>query len=305
MSAVPRRLGRVVVLSERRTERASVDPALSGAIGGRSIGVHFQPILARPHGRGVWRVHGVEALVRAWSARGVPLRPDRFLPGIARAGLLDRLFWFVLAESVATLRRWDAEGLRLALSVNLHAGALQDDRFPALLAEFLDAACVDPRRLTLELVETAPIADLRRAGANLRRLRAAGVRAALDDFGAGFSTPMRLQHLECDELKIDRELVRGLEQSDEQRCVVESLVGLAHARGIEVCAEGVETAAALHLVEMYGVERVQGFHVARAVDAAELPAVAAGWRARAITVVEAPDAQLTLPGLGGFGWVEA
>lgn len=301
MTALPRRLGRVVVLSEKRAERASggaPDPALEELLLGRTLGVAFQPILERCRTTGAgWQVVTAEALVRAHGDGAAALRPDRLIPLIERAGLMHRLFLFVLAESIAAARAWDRDGCSLDVAVNLHVGALLDDALPAFVADVLDAAAFPRPRLTLEIAERAPIADLKRASANLARLRRTGVRVALDDFGAGFSTTTRLAWLECDELKIDRALVHGLEHSEEQRCVLEHLVELAHSRGMLACAEGVETQAALGLCAAFGCDRVQGYHVARPLAADLVPGIAAEWGrqppgddARTVT-------QLPLPGL--------
>jgi len=301
---MPRRLGRVVVLAERRGLRANASgTALDNLLGGRSLGVYYQPILARrvgADGIGRWRVVGAEALVRAGDG-GTLLRPAQFLPEVERAGLLSPLFQFVLAESLAAMLEWQRDhGLTLGVGVNLHTSALLDDALPGLLAGLLDAAGVAPSRLTLELTEHAPIADLRQAAVNLGRLRRAGVRAALDDFGAGVSTATRLAALECDELKIDRALVQGLEHSDEQRCVVESLIELAHGRGMSACAEGVESHAALRLLAAFDCDRVQGFVVARPAPAAAFIERAREWEARALFTGIAEDRQLPLPGFGAI-----
>jgi EAL domain-containing protein (putative c-di-GMP-specific phosphodiesterase class I) len=302
MTAMPRRLGRVVVLSERASRGANAEPAFDGPLGGRTLAVHFQPMLAR---RGAaWRVDGAEALVRAYGDRRPALRPDRLLPAVERAGLMDRLFLFVLAESLTAVREWERAGLRLGVAVNVHAGALLDDGLPDLLSGLLDAADIAPTRVTLEITEQAPLADVARAAANLRRLRAAGVRAALDDFGAGWSTPERLARLQCDELKLDRALVRGLEHCEEQRAVVESLIDSAHSRGMAVCAEGVESMAALRLLEVYGCDRAQGFLVGRPGEASALPAAVGRWAAVGARTDDS-IVQLCLPGLGLAGAAEA
>lgn len=305
MSALPRRLGRVVVLSEQRAARVAPptqDPALEELLLGRTLGVLFQPILERrrAHGGGAWHVSAAEALVRAHGEGAGGLRPDRLLPIVERAGLMHRLFLFVLAESLAAARTWERDGRALDVAVNLHVGALLDDTLPHFLAELLDAAAFAPQRLTLEITESAPISDLKRASTNLAKLRRTGVRVALDDFGAGFSTTTRLAWLECDELKIDRALVNGLEHSEEQRCIVEHLVDLAHSRGMVACAEGVETATALGLLAAFGCDRAQGYHVARPIAAELVPGVASDWLRRQPAVEPRVVTQLALPGLA-FG----
>ena len=257
----------------------------------------FQPIVERRRrAEGLrWQAVGAEALVRAHSGHGTTLRPDKLLPLVQKAGLMHRLFLFVLAEGLAAVRQWDRCGVSVNLSVNLHVGALLDDAFPRFLSGLLDAADFDPRRLTLELTESSPIADLKHASTNLKALRREGVQFALDDFGAGFSTTTRLAWLECDELKIDKALVYGLEHCEEQRCIVEGLVQLAHSHGMKACAEGVETEAVLQLLGTYGCDRVQGFHVARPMPASEITPFARQWGAEVAACTVADD-QLCLPG---------
>jgi EAL domain-containing protein (putative c-di-GMP-specific phosphodiesterase class I) len=302
---MPRRFGRVVTLAQRGEPRAAAAvPALDAVLGDRRLGVLYQPILHCEAGRdGLcrWRVERAEALVRAADAV-TTLRPAQFLPAVERAGLMPSLFQFVLAEALSALIVWQRDfGLAVGVGVNLHSAALADDELPALLAGLMDVAGIAPSRLTLELTETAPIADLRHAARNLARLRRAGVRVALDDFGAGFSTTTRLDWLECDELKIDRALVLGLEHSDEQRCVVENLIAMAHARGMSACAEGVESHAALRLLGAFGCDRAQGFLVARPAPAASFVERVRDWHARPElgAVAAAGERQLPLPGFAG------
>ena len=302
MTTALRRLGRVVLLSERRAAKAATwGPELDRMLAGRTLGVAFQPILRRLSSGAHdsrWRIAGTEALLRARADRRPALRPDKLLPVIARAGLMHRVFQFVLAETLAATRTWEREaGLRLDLSVNLHATALLDNDLPRFLLELLDAVECTPQRLTLELTESAPIADLQRAAANARLLRRSGVRLALDDFGVGFSTATRLAWIECDELKIDRAVVRGMEHCEEQCYLVEHLLTLAHAHGMTACAEGVETEAALQMLGALGCDRVQGYLIARPVEAHVIPALTREWCARGAVWRPSGSVQMSLPGL--------
>jgi EAL domain-containing protein (putative c-di-GMP-specific phosphodiesterase class I) len=301
---MPRRFGRVIVLSRRSRRGTGRDSALETLLGGRTLGICYQPILARrvgADGIGRWRIEGAEALERAGGVDPV-LRDAPFLPGVARAGLRPPLFGFVLAEALAALLAWQRDfGLALGVGINLHATALLDDTLPQLLEGLLAAADVAPSRLTLELSGSEPIADPARAAANLRRLRRAGLRAALDDFGAGSLTATRLAALECDELKIDPALVRGFEHRDERCALIESLIELAHDRGMSACAEGVETLAALRLLGAFGCDRVQGLVIARPAPAAAFIESVREWEARALFTGAAENPQLPLPGSGSGG----
>ena len=299
MSSIARRLGRVVTLADSpRTPVVSPVDALAEVMVGRNLAVAFQPIVARtPAGdHEHWQVDGIEALVRARACNGSVLRPDRLLPAIARAGLLQPLFMFVLAESLATWRALRQQGFQLGLSVNLHAQALQDDDLPRTILSLLEVTGVDPERFTVELTESGPIADLGRAARNIWRLRRARVRVALDDFGSHFSTQTRLDCLEVDEVKIDKSLVFGLECMDEQRRIVEHVVELAHQRGMTVVAEGVETHASLDLLGSLGVDRAQGYLLGKPQFEAQLPPVLRRWGRAAEIDVFCSHSQLSLPG---------
>ncbi len=296
----PARRASVVLLSAR--EAAPTPAATLARATGRPLGVLFQPIITRESGAdGLcrWSYAGAEALVRAESGRGLTVRPDQLLPVIERQGLMPTLFDYVLGEALEAIILWQRSGAtRLGASVNLHAGALLDERLPDALAARLDVAGVSPARLTLEISESAPINDLKRAARTLSRIRRLGVRVALDDFGAGFSTATRLDWLECDELKIDRALVSGLEYSHEQRCVVENLVTLAHTHGMAALAEGVETEAALEILCELGCDGAQGFLVARPMASIRVAGGARDWQERAGAALMARERQLALPGFG-------
>lgn len=297
MSAVARRLGRVVSLSEPRRVR-SASPELVDVLAGRRLSVAFQPIVARRHDgeRQRWCVDGVEALLRAHAPNGTMLRPDRLLPAIERAGLVQPLFLFVFAESLTAWRTMRDRGINLSLSVNVHAEVLQDDTLPSTICSLLQMAGVPPESFTLELTESRPIVDMPRAARNLWRLRRHRVRVALDDYGSGFSTQTRLDCLESDEIKIDKTLVLGIEHVDEQRRIVEHLVDLAHRRGVHVCAEGVETQAALDVLGALGVDRAQGFLIGRPQFVETLAHVIQAWGPGCDLGATAENPQLELPG---------
>lgn len=300
MTSVARRLGRVVTLNEcRPSTEPSATEALSEVLSGRHLAVAYQPIVTRvPAGdHEHWAIDAIEALVRARANNGCVLRPDRLLPAVARAGLMQPLFTFVFAESLNAWCTLRAGGIRVALSVNLHAEALQDDDLPRTILSLLELTGIAPERFTIELTESGPISDLHRASRNLWRLRRHRVRVALDDFGSRFSTQTRLDCLEADEVKIDKALVFGLEQNEEQRRVVEHIVQLAHARGMTVVAEGVETRSCLDLLGSMGVDRAQGFLIGRPQFESQLPVLLRRWGSGEACDVANDHAQLSLPGL--------
>lgn len=305
MSSIARRLGRVVALSEPR-RCAAVAADLADVLAGRHLSVVFQPIAARRREGGSerWCIDGVEALLRGHTPAGSVLRPDKLLPAIERAHLVKPLFLFVFAESLTNCCQLRARGLRVALSVNVHAEVLQDDSLPGTICSLLEMSGVPAQDFTLELTETGPIVDMPRAAANLRRLRQAQVRVALDDFGSGFSTHTRLDCLEADEIKIDKALIVGVEHADEQRRIVEHVVSLAHARGMRVCAEGVETPAALETLGGLGVDRAQGYLIGRPQAGEALVRTLRAWGRECARTQGGGHPQLSLPGFAECSFAE-
>jgi EAL domain-containing protein (putative c-di-GMP-specific phosphodiesterase class I) len=152
-----------------------------------------------------------------------------------------------------------------------------DATLPGRIFDIIEAADFPARRLTLEVTESDPIKDIRRARLNVRALRRIGIQIALDDFGTGFSTATRLELLECDELKIDRKLVEGMEHHEEQRLVIRELIDFAHARAVTVCVEGIETRAALKMVDEFSCDRVQGYLIGRPGPPPSIPELVRRW----------------------------
>ena len=139
----------------------------------------------------------------------------------------------------------------------------------------LEADGGDPERLTVEITETAAIADLERAQVFADALRAMGVRLALDDFGAGFSSFQHLTRVHFDEIKIDGEYVRTLADNKTHQVLVRSLVDLARGLGKEITAEFVSDDRTIELLRSYGVHWGQGFHLGRPAGLEELGLTAA------------------------------
>lgn len=261
-------------LAQLHDERAEVHEVLRE----RTLPIAFQPVVSRV-ADGTWTVTGVEALVRPPFGAAHAWTTASFLDAAARHSAMDALFEHVLDYGLAQIQEWDSLGLQLRLAVNLHAEALGDARLARTVGDALARHRVRAERLLLEIGERTPIADLDRSELSITCLRALGVRLAIDDFGAGLGSLTRVDLIECDELKLDRALVTGLEHSAELRRAVANAVAHGHARCLKICAEGVETAATLELVGALGCDRAQGFHIGPAVAAADVAALAYAWDA--------------------------
>ena len=155
--------------------------------------------------------------------------------------------------------------------------------------------------LQIEVLETIALNDIDNVREVIEQCRKIGVGFALDDFGSGFSTQARLDCLECDEIKIDKGLVLGIEHVDEQRRIVEHMVELAHARGMSVCAEGVETQAALDILGSLRVDRAQGFLIGRPQFESTLAQALRRWGTGRDLDATGDHPQLVLPGFHDTG----
>ena len=205
-------------------------------------------------------IDGVEALIR-WDHPALgPITPDCFVAKAERSGQILALTEWTLHQAVHDQKALAAAGHDMSVFVNISGCLLGDEGFDDRLLEIVGPAT---SRIGLEVTETAVIDKPGRALAQLRRFADAGIRIAIDDFGAGMSSLTYLKQMPAHELKIDRTFISGISRSHRDPLIVRSTIDLAHALGLEVTAEGVETLAALALLRVMGCDLVQGFLIAR------------------------------------------
>src|SRR5258705_459987 len=198
--------------------------------------------------------------------------PLSFIPLAEETGLILPLGRWVLETACRQARAWHDEmpGSELVMSVNLSARQFPQpdlvDQISAILAE----TGLPPQLLELEITETV-LMDQSEAGTRaLRALRELGVQLVLDDFGTGYSSLSYLKHLPLDTIKIDRSFVNGLDDDDANMPIVQAVIALAHGLGIDVVAEGIETAAQLARLRTLVCDRGQGYFYARPMPPEEL-----------------------------------
>jgi diguanylate cyclase (GGDEF)-like protein len=240
-------------------ERLGLLAELREAIQDGQLVLHYQPKV----NVGSDRVLGVEALVR-WNhpTRGL-LPPSEFVPLAERTGAIGDLTRWVLDTAIAQCAAWREAGLDLAVAVNLAAPNIVDSGLPDLVEELLRRWDVPGDRLECEISEHTVMADPHRALDVLERLRSFGVRLSLDDFGTGHSSLAYLKRLPLDEVKIDRSFVMGMAEDSNDAAIVRSTIDLARHLGLEVVAEGVETAAILRDLADLSCDVAQGFYLSR------------------------------------------
>jgi EAL domain-containing protein (putative c-di-GMP-specific phosphodiesterase class I) len=240
------------------------------------LSLHYQAQVACASGHLV----GMEALVRWWHPERGLIGPDQFVALAEQSGLISQLTRWVLRAALSQSAGWHAFDDGVGLSVNLSSHDLIDERLPEFVASQLERWRVPGRRLTLEITESALLADPGRAVDVLTQIRQLGVRVALDDFGTGYSSLSYLKEWPVDEVKIDRSFVHNLVADQRDRAIVRATIDLAHSLGLEVVAEGVEDATSLRLLGEMGSDRAQGFYIARPLPPSELVMWYRAYRAR-------------------------
>lgn len=211
---------------------------------------------------------GIEALARWIRADGSIVMPSDFVPLSEEMGISDLLFETVLTDVCNEVAVWrDLEGWRVPVSVNLSAHQLRNADLVSLVKRILANKQIDRELINLELTETALLEDLTLAQPILNDLSAFGVGIHIDDFGTGYSSLSYLAELPVRTLKIDRSFVSKLVGSDSNARVVQAIIALGKAMGLEIVAEGVETDQQYAIVRKLGCDLVQGYFIAKPMPA--------------------------------------
>jgi len=210
------------------------------------------------------QIVGIEALVR-WQhpERGV-ISPTEFIPLAEETGLIVPIGEWVLRTACKQAMVWQAASKRqVRVAVNLSAKQFKDENLAQIVLSALHDSGLSSDLLELELTESTLMDDARATMATLEQLRGIGVYLSIDDFGTGYSSMNYLKRFDVRALKIDRSFISGLPADSENAAITRAIIAMAHGLKMAVVAEGVETAAQLSLLEQYGCDLVQGYHLGR------------------------------------------
>ena len=238
------------------------DTMLETVIAHEGIDVLYQPLIEPRTGR----IVGAEALARS----AIVPNATALFARAAAAGLNERLSRLVQRKALRCAAVWEGPLKDLRLSINLLPEDISRDGFETWLLGEIDAAGIDPERITVEITESALLVDQNAVVERLARLREAGIRIAVDDFGTGYTSLAYLTTLPLDMLKIDRGLIADIVGGSRDRIVVKALIQLAGDLGLQVVVEGVESTAQLALLVEWGCDLYQGFLGAGALTHEEL-----------------------------------
>jgi diguanylate cyclase (GGDEF)-like protein/PAS domain S-box-containing protein len=262
-------------LHQQNSNRLELSYELRQAIENDQLTVYYQPLVNLE----TRCADHVEALVRWIHPERGMLPPSEFIGLAEQTGLIEPLTLWVLRAALRQVKAWRDGGLDLDVSVNVSAWCFQDPHLVEAIAQQLRAQDVSAACLTLEITESTFMMDPDRAMRTLTALHEMGVRITIDDFGTGYSSLSYLTHLPIDGIKIDRSFVRTMSHDiRESTVVVRSVIDLGHNLGLEVVAEGVESARHWQTLAGMGCDMAQGYYMSRPIPGEHIPAWMEEWR---------------------------
>jgi PAS domain S-box-containing protein len=246
------------------------------ALASREFCLAYQPIVELPSRR----VTAVEALIRWKDPHFGWVSPGEFIPAAERTGQIEQVGEWVIGEICRSAKHWWTDPLMPQIHFNLSPRQLRSHSLISRSIEAILEADLDPTRLTAEITETALSTNTGELD-TLTRLRNAGLRIAIDDFGKGYSSLSRLKDLPVATLKLDRSFLVDVPQDAEAAALVEAMIVLAKSLGMDTVAEGVENQRQLDFLIEQGCPHAQGYFIGRPVPVTELPDILLRARTRA------------------------
>jgi len=247
-------------------EQLNLQSDLRRAIQAGQLELHYQPKVDAKRGR----ISGVEALLRWHHPERGMVSPAVFIPIAERYGIINELGDWVIEEVCRQMQAWADEGVRMRVAINLSVHQLRQDDIVSRIDQALARHAVEASQLLCEITESVAMEDIRATQRAFEGLERIGVYLSIDDFGTGYSSLSYLRQLPARQLKIDRSFVKDLEGSDDARAVVDAVIRLAHALGLRVVAEGVETAGQRDILLGLKCDELQGFFFAQPMNAGTL-----------------------------------
>jgi diguanylate cyclase (GGDEF)-like protein len=247
-------------------ERNELLRDLRQAVEGKQLELFYQPKIDARSGQ----VTAAEALLRWHHPTRGTIPPSVFIPLAERHGLIGALGNWVIEDACRQARVWRERGLKMRLAINLSVFQMRQNDLVERIQAALKRHGVNPSRLTCEITESVAMEDTQVTQRTFERLGQAGIHLSIDDFGTGYSSLAYLRRLPATELKIDRSFVSDLETSADARAIVDAVLKLAHAIGLKVVAEGVETTKQRDILLQLGCDEFQGYLFARPMSARAL-----------------------------------
>jgi predicted signal transduction protein with EAL and GGDEF domain len=244
-------------IGQKRRRILAIEQSLVGEIenGLEGFSLAFQPIVDKNG-----TLQGAEALLRWNSTQLGPIPPDEFIPVAEKYGQIQILGLWVVYTAATVAKRWTRTDQPIPIiSVNVSAVQLLDPEFANRFGDLLETLGVDPSLFRIELTESVIVSDPKLAKTTLQMLKDRGVKLLIDDFGTGFSSFAYLHQLPISTIKIAKEFVDTIVDSENSRAIIRSIIQVAHSIGGTALAEGVETEAQFERLVEDGCDYFQGF----------------------------------------------
>ena len=245
---------------------STLEVELSRALAKKEFLLHYQPQMNLR----TKEVIGMEALLRWHHPYQGLIGPNHFIPQAEENGMIIPIGEWVLRAASKQAKYWEKQGFPTPhVAVNLSARQIHQGDLPTLIQDILHGSHLEPEHLKLELTETFLIHETEETLHTLRELRAMGVHLYIDDFGAGYASLRYLKSFPVDGIKLDQSLIQQLPHNTNDAAIVEALISLGKALGLEVIAEGVETQEQVDFLEEHGCDAMQGYWLAPPLPAHE------------------------------------
>jgi diguanylate cyclase (GGDEF)-like protein len=279
-------------MNARLRERFGLERALRQALERNELSVEYQPSFDLQTLRPV----SLEALIRWRTADGTYIPPSRFIPIAEQSGLIVDIGDWVLRTVCLQLSEWQRQHVPLLpVSVNISVQQFEHVQLATVVSVLADELGIDASLLHFEITESAAMQNSQQHLGSLQALRNLGSRILIDDFGTGYSSLSYLKHLPIDTLKIDRAFVRDMAVDANDAAIVRAIVGVAKSLGLQLVAEGIETAEQLECLRKLDCECGQGFYFSPPVSAESCRAMLWQLRAPPRTILDTPKLRLLAP----------
>jgi diguanylate cyclase (GGDEF)-like protein len=245
--------------TQQQTALWKFESALQNAVSRGQLEVYYQPKVAIATGR----VCGVEALVRWRTESGDFVPAGDFIPLAETNGAIVPLTWLVFERIASRLNEWNGLPESFTVAVNVSPQILSHAEFMTRVKRLKSAFDARKLKLVIELTEDSLVHSDASTLASIERLRRLGIELAIDDFGKGYSSLTYLKQIPAAEIKIDKRFIGTVAVDETDRQIVKSVISLAHALGMRVVAEGVDSAEAVAAIAELECEMAQGFYIAR------------------------------------------
>src|SRR6056297_190471 len=253
-------------LHQQARQRIQLETEIRQALDSKQFTLYYQPKIETESGR----VCGVEALVR-WEREGEVVSPADFIPVAEESGLIFPLGRQILTQACTEIYDLHRRGFpEVSVAINISGKQFQDASLLAQIQNVIHETGINPEKVNIEITENIAISDIESALHMIDELASMGVKTSIDDFGTGYSSLAYIKRFNSNVLKIDKSFIDDIPIEQADQAIVQAIVSMSHAVGMEVVAEGVETKAQVEYLKAVGCDYIQGYYYSKPFPITEL-----------------------------------